>query len=485
MSAGPTAASAPSHAALVQGSVGRTLFRTAYPLLAGTFAMNAYNLTDTWYVARLGTRPLAAMGFTFPVVGLLTCVAMGIGAAITTLASHAMGRRAHDQASRFVTQGLAAMAAVTAVLGLAGWALMDPLFRRLGADAQTLPLVTAYMRIWFAGALFMAMPMFGNGILIAAGDSKTASGFMLLGPLLNLLLDPILIYGWLGLPAMGIAGAALATVVAQAAATAWLIRLLAHKHRILAWRPGWWRGMTGTFFRIGRFAVPIVLGHILMPVSASVITRILSQFGHAAVAAAAAAQRIEHFAFIIPMALGISLTPYMSQNFGAGRIDRVRQGFRLASRFALLFGAGTTLLFVGAAPGIARLFTRDPAVMPIVIAYFRIVAFGYGMMEVHRYVGFVLTGLHKPASATTLAALRVLLLLIPLSALGARWWGTTGVFAGRLAADLFSGAIGMYWIARLLAPDAVTRRWTHRLPVGPPGRTATPEQTADTRASAA
>jgi len=421
----------------------------AFPMLAGTFAMNAYNLTDTWFVSRLGTLPLAAMGFTFPVVMLLICVAGGIGTGVTTLVSHAIGRHDRRDAARLVTHGILLTLVVTAVISVLGYLSIEPVFAQLGADAKTLPLVGRYMRIWYLGALFMSLSMMGNGILISAGDSRSASWFMILGTLLNVALDPILIFGYFGCPAMGIAGAALATVIARAIATAWLFYLLGRKHRLLALGAGWLDGILTSLRRIVRFAVPGILSMVLMPISATVITRLLSGFGVEAVAASGAAGRIEMFAFVIPMALGISLTPFISQNFGADRVDRVRQAHRVATRFALCYGGLVAVAFYLAAPALASVFTDDPKVGTTLISYIRIISFGYGMMEVHRYCGFVLTGLHRPASATMLNAIRVLGLLIPLSFLGAHFGGVRGVFWGRLATDLLVGSIGLVWIACL------------------------------------
>ncbi len=431
---------------LVQRSVGRTLFSMAFPMLAGTFAMNAYNLTDTWFVSRLGTLPLAAMGFTFPVVMLLTSIARGIGSGVTTLTSHAIGSGDHARAARLVTHGFMLTLAVTAVMSVGGYLSIGPVFRRLGADATTLPLVGEYMRTWFAGVLFMTFPMVGGGILISAGDSKGASLLTVFGTVLNMILDPIMIFGFLGCPAMGIRGAALATVISQASSAVWLVYLLYRKHRLLAW--GSWNlaQYMLSLRQIMSFAVPSVLSLILMPVSASVITRLLSHFGNEAVAAAGAASRIEMFAFVIPMALGISLTPFISQNFGAQRLDRVRTARKLAMGFALGYGGLATVVFFVGAPWLAALFTDDPAVAKTFISYVRIISFGYGMMEVHRYCTFFLTGMHKPLSATALNAIRVLVLLIPLSWLGALLWGLEGVFWGRLATDFAVGGIGLAWI---------------------------------------
>lgn len=433
---------------LVGGSVRDTLFRTAFPMLAGTFAMNAYNLTDAYFVSRLGTVPLAAMSFTFPVVMLLTFVAGGIGTGVTALVAHAIGRQDRADAVKLVTHGMALAVATAVALSVAGYASIDWLFRRLGADGETLPLVAAFMRIWYLGALTMALPMMGNGILISAGDSAGASRFMILGTVLNAVLNPILIFGLFGLPAMGIRGSALATVLAQSVSTTWLLHLLVHRHHLLAFRK--WRvgEYLDSFRRIVGFAVPSVLSMALMPISAGVITRILSGFGHEAVAASGAATRIESFAFVVPMALGISLTPFVSQNFGAGRLDRIREARSLATRFALLYGAAVAVVFFACAPLFAALFTGDPKVAGILVAYIRTVSFGYGMMETHRYSGFMLTGLQRPVSTTLLNAIRVFVVLIPLSLLGARWFGVRGVFIGRLATDFIVGCVGIAWVTR-------------------------------------
>ena len=433
---------------LVRRSVTRTLFSMAFPMLAGTFAMNAYSLTDTWFISQLGTRPLAAMGFIFPVVMLLTCVARGIGSGVTALVSHAVGREDHAAAARLTTHGMMLTLAVTVLMSVGGYFLMAPIFTRLGADAAMIPLIGSFMNIWYIGAVSMTLPMVGSGVLISMGDSKAASSLMIVGTVINTILNPVMIFGYLGWPAMGIRGSALATVVAQSISTIWLIHLLWRRHRLLTWRTN---GFADSLRRITGFSVPSILSMILMPVSATVITRLLSGFGHEAVAASGAASRIEMFAFVVPMALGISLTPFVSQNFGADCMDRVRKAQKVSTWFALIYGGFITAVFVLSARWMASVFTDDPKVAETLVSYIRIISFGYGMMEVHRYCGFFLTGMHKPVSATVLNAVRVLVLLIPCSYLGAHFWGITGVFGGRLVTDVTVGCIGLVWVSRTLA----------------------------------
>lgn len=436
---------------LIRRGVARTLFSMAFPMLAGTFAMNAYNLTDTWFVAQLGTLPLAAMGFSFPVVMLLTCVARGIGDGVTTLVSHAMGQRNSSDVVRLVTHGVMLILCVTALMSVGGYLLINPVFTKLGAKPETLILIGEYMRTWYIGAISMTLPMLGSGILISAGDSKAASWLMILGTVLNVILDPIMIFGYLGCPAMGIRGAALATVIAQACSTVILLYYLHRKHHFLRWQ-GWTANdYLASLKQIPTFAIPSVLSMMLMPISATVITKILSEFGDEAVAACGAAGRIEMFAFMVPMALGISLTPFVSQNFGAGRMDRVRGARKVSTYFALGYGSLITAVFFLTAPWMAAIFTDDPKVSETLVSYIRVISFGYGMMEVHRYSGFFLTGVHKPVAATVLNAIRVLLFLIPFSYFGAHFWGITGVFGGRLITDILVGVLGIVWVSREFA----------------------------------
>jgi Na+-driven multidrug efflux pump len=272
------------------------------------------------------------------------------------------------------------------------------------------------------------------------------------GALLNVILDPFLIFGWCGLPTLGIQGAALATVLAQAFSSLWLFYLLARKYHLLKIE---WPDLglfVQTLQMILRFAIPGSLSMILMPISVAVLTALISRHGHVAVAAVSAASRLEMFAFVVPMSLGMSLIPFVSQNFGANRLDRVHEARIYSTYFALIYGLMIAVLFFISAPWIGRFFSHDPEVLRIFTLYVRTVAFGYGMMEVHRYCGFMLTGTHQPVLATVLNAIRVLVLLLPLSFLGSHYFGIPGIFTGRLITDLCAGLIGMLFLTLFLTP---------------------------------
>jgi putative MATE family efflux protein len=439
-----------SSSVLVESNVKSTLIKMAVPMLAGTFAMNAYNLTDTWFVAQLGTNALAAMGFTFPVVMLLNCVSRGIATGVTSIVSHAIGKQDEDAAKKVLIHSVFLMISICLVLAALGIASMDYVFGQLGAEGDVKTLVDKYMTVWYMGMIFMSLPMLGNGVLMSLGDSNRASMLMIVGTLANLVLDPVFIFGFMGIPAMGIRGAAIATLIAQAIASFWMVSLLARRYKLLYWRTGVLHGYAASVKHIISFAVPGILSMVLAPVSAMLITKLLGSYGYEAVAAAGAASRIEMFAFVVPMALGISLIPFVSQNFGAGRMDRVNEAFRVSSIFALCYGALIAVLFYLASDFFASVFSDDLEVQRILKLYIQIISFGYGMMEVHRYCGCFLIGMHKPGYGTFLNAGRIVLFLLPLSYGGAAYFAIPGIFTGRLLTDLLAGGVGFLWVKGVL-----------------------------------
>lgn len=435
---------------LVERGIARTLVSMAVPMLAGTFALNAYNLADTWYVARLGTEPLAAMSFTFPVVMFLGFFVRGVGTGAMTVVAHALGARRQEDAATIATHAVYLCVIFSAILAAAGWFSIRPVFTRLGASGEILLMAEQYMRIWYLGMVFRALQVLFNDVVIGTGHTKASSSLMVLGTVLNFIFDPLLIFGLLGFPRMGIRGAALATVCSEAVVMIGGFFLLLRRYRLLSFSRTTTRAILASWGRILRIGGPSTLSSVLTPLSSGVVTRMVAGFGAASVAAFGVAGRIEMFAFMIPMTVGMSLIPFIAQNFGAGRMDRVRTAYRGATLFALAYGLVIAAVFAAAVRLLAGFFSKDPEVVDVLVRYVRIACFGYGMLEVHRYATFCMTGIHKPMISAGLNALRLLVLLVPLSFLGMRLAGLTGLFWARLATDLAAGALGIAVVLRTI-----------------------------------
>ena len=417
----------------------------AAPMLGGTFAMTAFHLADTIFVSRLGTSPLAAMGFSFPVIMFVGSIARGLGMGAAAVVSKTIGRGERDDARRVMTHALILAALVVAVFSIAGLASIEPLFRALGATDQLMPLIRGYMIIWYSGMVFMMIPMMANSGMRSAGDTLFPSLVMIGGCGLNVILDPIMIYGLFGFPRLELQGAALATVISRALTLAAALYALHRRHHLLDLSIPKLHEMWNSWRQLLHIGIPTSATNLLLPISNAVVIRIVAQFGETAVAACAAGRRVEMFAFLIPMALGVSLIPFIGQNWGAGRTDRIRTARKLANRFALMWGAACLIALFVLSGYIGRFFSEDPEVIRVITLYFRILPIGYGMRELHRYTGFTFIGVGRPMSSVAINVIRIVGLLVPCAYIGSVLYGISGIFWGTVVADVAAAAVALMW----------------------------------------
>ena len=429
------------------GTIGSTMLKTALAMLPGPIAVSGYNLADTYFVSKLGTLPLAAMGYTFPVIMLINCLFHGLGVGVMATVAHAVGGSRHNKAAKLVTSGMILIAAVALLVGIAGYFSMDWTFRNFGAKGAVCIPINEYMSIWYLGCATAAIAMVGNSLLVALGDSRLAGFFMMFGLVLNVILDPLFIFSW-GFN-MGIAGAAVATVISQFCSSCLLVTILGKRHHMWQFHTLKKRIVRSAWKQIIRFALPAMLGMVLMPAGNGVITRIVATFGDKAVAAAAAAGRLEILAFMLPMSLGIGLMPMIAQNYGAKKYSRIIGCRHFAMRFAFLYEIFMAAVYFVSAPYVVKYFTDDPQVAAIMVTYLRIIPWGFGMIEVHRYSGFFFTGCNYPHGSAWLSALRIIGLLIPLSLLAMYLGSLTGLFWARLLSDLLAGFIAWALVVRM------------------------------------
>jgi putative MATE family efflux protein len=438
---------------LVGNSISRTIIGMAVPMLAGTFAMTMYQLTNAWFVSRLGTEALAAISFTFPVVMLLTLLIRGIGGGTIPLVAHAIGERDHKKAGIITTHAIILAVPLALTVSILGIFTIDPLFSRLGASGKVLVLTGQYMRIWYIGTIIMVLQLLMSDIIISAGNTKAVSIIMVGSTVLNAFLDMVLIFGMLGMPRMGIAGAAIATIISQSAAMIAAFCILFYRLKLVdlnALKEG---SYIKSWKRILRFGIPGSLGMIMQPISAGVVTKLAAGYGTAAVAAMGVASRIEMFAFMIPMTVGIPLVPFIAQNYGALRMDRIKKARKGTMIFAALYGIFISILLIIFAEHISGLFSVEKDVINVLCSYIYITSMGYGMLEVARYSGFTMIGIHKPMRASVLHVIRVVVLLVPFTITGSLLFKLEGIFWGRFSADILAGFIGIWWSGRILSKN--------------------------------
>ena len=437
-------------AILTEGPVGRTLVRLTGPMILGIGAMVAFNLTDTFFVGRLGPTELAALSFTFPIVLIVNSIAIGLGIGASAVISRAIGRGESGEVRRLATDSLTLAFSTVALFVVVGYLTIDPVFRRLGATDTVMPFIRQYMRIWYMGMIFVVVPMVGNNAIRARGDTKRPAAVMLVAVLVNIIMDPLLIFGIGPFPRLGVAGAASATVMARASAFMAALYILNFKYRMLTLERCGFGRVLNSWRRILYIGVPTAGSRIIIPIAIGFVTRIVSSYGEKAVAGYGVASRVEFFALAVVVALSSVVGPFVGQNLGAGKHDRVNRGIRLSNRFSILWGIGMLVLLAPPARWIASLFNSDPAVIESASLYMRIVPFGYALQGVFIVSTSTMNVLKKPIHAAGMTMLEMFVLTVPLALVGSRLLGLWGVYGALPIAYIITGGVSCLLLGRFL-----------------------------------
>jgi putative MATE family efflux protein len=445
---------------LTTAPVGHLMRRLAIPASVGFFLNTMYNVVDTFWAGRFHTDALAALSLSFPVFFILIAMGSGFSTGATALMGHALGEDDRRGAARYAAQGVVSAILAAAVIMVVGYAASPSLFRLLGADGEYLSICLEYLNVVLLGTPAVMLFYMFNGVLNAQGDTHSFRDYMLIATVVNVGLDPWFMYGGWGVPAMGVGGIALATVMMQAGGAAflawksWRTGLL-WRSEGARWRPHW-----PTLRAITVQAVPSSLNLMTVAVGFFIMTWFLSGFGKVAVAAYGAATRIEQIVLLPALGLNVATLTLAARNAGARRYGRVRQTVRAALSYgAVVMAAGAVLLYFGARPLMA-LFTDDPAVIAVGAPYLRIAAFIEFAYVVIMVNAAALQGLKRPAAALWIGLLRQVLAPVVVYWLATRVWGL-GLMG------IWWSLFGIAWVSAAVAV-VVARRQAARLEASGP-----------------
>ncbi|MBN2685318.1 MAG: MATE family efflux transporter [Pontiellaceae bacterium] len=433
---------------LLHGNVAGHLARLTLPSIGGMFALMVFNLTDTWFVSRMGKEPLAAMGFTFSVVMMVGALAIGFSTGAASIISRAIGSGDKALARRTVSDGLFLTILGTIVVSTVGLLSIRPLFEALGAEGHVLELVIEYMQVWFIGAVVAMMPPVCDSCLRAGGDMIRPLLVMTTCALMNVILDPILIFGWGPFPEMGMRGAALATIIARSVGMITSFSFLHFRSRLVAWKLPRISEMLHSWKEILTLGIPASLTQVLNPVVQAVCMRIAAgaggDAGVTAVAAMTTGSRIENFIFIIAIAYGIAIVPFVGQNYGAQAYDRVRTTHRLSIRLAVVYAGISWLILLPLARPLSGLFSSDPGVLHLSTVYLLIATLGHAGFYISNWMSQLLNVVGKPLPVLAINLCRVFLLVVPLCLMGNLLFGFYGLVSGIALGNLLAGVLAHY-----------------------------------------
>jgi putative MATE family efflux protein len=417
----------------------RLLVRMSAPAMVGLLVQALYNLTDTVFVGR-GVGPLAIAGIAicFPVQTLVMAVAQTFGIGCSSIVSRALGADDRALAQRTLGNLFALILLSSAAIAVLGSLYIDPLLRLFGATEGILPYARDYLEIILIGSPFFLFAMATNAVVRAEGNARVAMWTMIISGALNIVLDPLFIYGF----GMGIGGAALATVLAQATTVLYLIYYFA-------------AGGSGLRARLGDFvlrlrivgeAFAIGAGSFARMIAGSITIVILNHTlaaygGDIAISAFGVVNRLLNF-FLLPL-FGViqGMMPIVGYNYGSGAISRVRSALRMSIWVTSAMSVAATALLAGFPGPLLRVFTDDPDLLRIGIAATRVIVIALPTVGFQVVAGGMYQALGRALPAFVLALLRQVIVLTPLILLLPRLIGLRGVWTSFPIADGTAAAV--------------------------------------------
>lgn len=425
---------------LAAAPLGPLLLELAIPTVFAQIVNLLYNLVDRIYVGRIpgtGSLALAGLGVAFPVILLISAFAQLVGMGGAPRAAIHMGKKENDKAEQILGSSIVFLTAMALVLSVFFMATKEQILMMFGASEQLMPYADSYLTIYLVGTLAVQLALGLNQFISCQGFAKTSMITVLVGAVINIVLDPIMIYGF----GMGVQGAALATIISQAVSAVWVVAFLFGKRSILRVRREYlkidWR-VLAPVLSLG--LAPFIMQATECLVQLTFNTGMQKYGNDYYVGAMTIMFSVSQMLFLPMQGLSQGSTPIISYNFGAGNTERVRKAFFLTLTFAFLFSficTGIILLFPRPFVG---LFSQDPEIIRIGSYGIRIYAFGFLFMGIQNACQQTFLSLGQAKISMFLAMLRKVILVIPLAIIFPmiRGWGTDGLFYAEPVADLIA-----------------------------------------------
>ena len=433
---------------LTSGSITRNIWRLAIPMMLGNLLHNAFNFVNMIFVGRLGPDAIAAVTMGGLILFMVFTFGMSISVGTIAIVARCMGAGKPTEVENVTIQSLLLGAIGSAAIGCAGYLLAGDILRLLGADIGVIQTGIPYLRIMFLGlpAIFFSLAL--GAALRGVGDALTPMKMLVGSTVFNIVLDPLLIFGLLGFPRLGVSGAAVATVFTRGCGVLYMLWkcssgrgffTLHLRNTRLDWN------IMKNILKIGVFGSIQVL---LRNVSIVVLMRIVAIYGTATVAGYGIGMQLQMIAMIPAVGIGNAVATLVGQNLGAGKPKRAEQTTKQAAILSLsivtVIGIGY-ILFAGP---LIRIFNSDAAVVRQGALFVHVTAGVLGFFGISMSLGRAFNGAGDTIPSAMIAVISLFLLRIPLALGGAYLWNEFGLFMGITVTTVLQALLMIFWFRR-------------------------------------
>lgn len=432
---------------LLQLPISRAIFRLAWPAMTSYFFMMMFNIVDGWWVAKLGADALAGVGAASFIYWAIEAAATLVSTGVNAMVARFVGARDPEQASQVATQGCILAIFMALIVAVGGFIFQDVTYRLMGLTGPVFTAAHAYMTVVLSGLPTIFLVFALDACFRGMGDTKTPLKIISLALVLNAVLDPVFIFGWGPLPRLEVAGAALATVLSQALAIVFFYFQL--KKRPI--HPHFDRQLKSVLriammWRISRIGAPIAFAGVIFSLTYMVLTRIVSVFGTAPIAAMSLGHRLEGLAYFSSLGFSVAAATLVGQYLGAGQPEKAERSAWLTIAYISTFLGGVCVLYLFFAREVFEFFISDPRVVSEGASYLRIIA----IFEIFLGCEVVFEGAFGGAGdslppmmvSVPLTVLRIPLALVLANDLGL---GSTGVWWAISSTTAAKGVIIAIW----------------------------------------
>lgn len=412
----------------------RLIFRMALPAVAAQFVNLLYAIVDRVYIGHIpgiGTDALAGVGVTMSIVILISSFSAIVGAGGAPLAAIALGQGNRERAGKILGNGFVLLLLFTVVTSSLAYLFMEPVLLLTGASEHTLGYAEDYLSVYLLGTLFVELSVGLNAFINTQGRPGIAMTSVLIGAAMNIVLDPVFIFGL----DMGVKGAALATILSQACSAGWVLRFLFSRQASLPLERRYMKLDKGIVLSMLALGVSPFIMASTESLVGFVLNGNLKHFGDIHVSALAILQSAMQFASVPLVGFAQGFVPVASYNYGHGYKDRVRSCFRISLITMFSFNFVLMLLMICFPSVVASAFTDDEVLIGTVRCVMPVFLAGMTIFGLQRACQNMFVALGQARISIFIALLRKVILLIPLALLLPRFWGVNGIYAAEAISD--------------------------------------------------